>query len=35
MDLVDAIATITLADVNAVRRYFDRGLASVCVVKTK
>lgn len=35
MDLVDEIATITLADVLSMQRYFDRGLTSVCVIKAK
>lgn len=35
MDLVDAMATVTLANVNAMRQYFTRDLASVCVVKAK
>lgn len=33
MDLVDAIATITLDDVLAMKKYFNPELASVCIVK--
>lgn len=33
MDLVDAIATITLGDVLAMKQYFKREFASVCIVK--
>lgn len=35
MDLVDAIATITLDDVLAMKKYFIPSLTSVCVVKKK
>lgn len=35
MDLVDAIATVTLKDINEMRKYFDTSVTSVCVVKNK
>lgn len=35
MDLVDSIATITLKDINEIRKYFDSSLTTVCIVKAK